>query len=169
LDKHSSLLDISRELSRLMREGGITGAVVGGIAVVLHGHVRTTKDIDIFVEGALQSLAELLIANGFSHDSLKKEFVRDGVPVHLVTIDQLKQPPRKTVEIEGITTISLEDLIEIKLRSGSSNVLRAQDLADAIGLIRHHRLAGEFARHLDKALRPTYRRLIKEMKRERQG
>ena len=62
------------------------------------------------------------------------------MPVHLVTIEQLKQAPRKTVEIEGITTVSLEDLIEIKLRSGSSNVLRAQDLADAIGLIRHHRL-----------------------------
>src|SRR5271157_2819172 len=169
LDKHSSLQEIARELSQLMRESGVTGAVVGGIAVVLHGHVRTTKDIDIFVEGALQPLAELLIAKGFSLDSLKKEFVREGVPVHLVTIDQLKQPPRKTVEIEGITTISLEDLIEIKLRSGSSNVLRAQDLADAIGLIRHHRLTGEFARHLDKSLRPTYRRLIKEMKREARG
>ena len=169
MDNRSSLLDIARELSRLMREGGIAGAVIGGIAVVLHGHVRTTKDIDIFVEGALQPLGDLLIARGFSLDSLKKEFVREGVPVHLVTMDQLKQPPRKTVEIEGITTISLEDLIEIKLRSGSANVLRAQDLADAIGLIRHHRLTGEFARHLDKSLRPTYRRLIKEMKRENQG
>ncbi len=169
LDKRSSLLDIAREISQLMREGGILGAVVGGIAVVLHGHVRTTKDIDVFVEGALQALAELLIAKGFTFDSQKKEFVREGVPIHLVTIDQLKQPPRKTVEIEGITTVSLEDLIEIKLRSGSSNVLRAQDLADAIGLIRHHRLTGEFARYLDKSLRPTYRRLIKEMKREGQG
>jgi len=101
--------------------------------------------------------------------SILKEFVREGVPVHLVTIDQLRQPPRKTVEIEGITTVSLEDLIEIKLRSGSSNLLRAQDMADAIGLIRHHRLTGEFARHLDKALRPTFRRLIKELKREGRG
>jgi len=166
LDKRGSLLDIARELSHLMREGGIPGAVVGGIAVVLHGHVRTTRDIDVFVEGALQAFAELLIAKGFTFDSQKKEFVRDGVPIHLVTIDQLKQPPRKIVEIEGITTVSLEDLIEIKLRSGSSNVLRAQDLADAIGLIRHHRLTGEFARQLDKSLRPTYRRLMKELKRE---
>ncbi|MGC8640509.1 MAG: hypothetical protein ACP5XB_11595 [Isosphaeraceae bacterium] len=169
MDKRGALLDIARELSRLMREGGIPGAVIGGIAVVLHGHVRTTKDIDVFVEGSLEPLAELLIASGFSLDSQKKELVREGVPVHLVTLDQLKQPPRKTVEIEGITTISLEDLIEIKLRSGSANLLRAQDMADAIGLIRHHRLTGEFARHLEKSLRPTYRRLIKELKREAQG
>jgi Nucleotidyltransferase of unknown function (DUF6036) len=168
LDMRSSLLDLARELSRLMREGGIHGAVVGGIAVVLHGHMRTTKDIDVFVEGSLESLADLLIARGFSLDAQKREFVREGVPVHLVTLDQLKEPPRKTVEIEGITTISLEDLIEMKLRSGSANLLRAQDLADAIGLIRHHRLTGEFARHLEKSLRPTYRRLIKEIKREGQ-
>jgi len=168
LDKQSSILDIARELSKLMQKRGITGAVVGGIAVVLHGHVRTTKDIDVFVEGSLESLADLLIASGFSLDAQRKEFVREGVPVHLVTLDQLKEPPRKTVEIEGITTISLEDLIEMKLRSGSANLLRAQDLADAIGLIRHHRLTGEFARHLEKSLRPTYRRLIKEMKREGQ-
>ncbi len=166
MDKRSSILDVARELSQLMREGGIAGAVVGGIAVVLHGHVRTTRDIDVFVEGALHNLADLLIARGFTLDLQKNEFVREGVPVHLVTIEQLKQPPRKTVEIEGITTVSLEDLIEIKLRSGSSNVLKAQDLADAIGLIRHHRLTAEFARHLDKSLRPTYRRLIKELKRE---
>jgi len=152
-----------------MREAGIPGAVVGGIAVVLHGHMRTTKDIDVFVEGPLQALAELLVTKGFTFDSQKKEFVREGIPIHLVTIDQLKQPPRKFVEIEGITTVSLEDLIEIKLRSGSSNVLRAQDLADAIGLIRHHRLTGEFARLLDKSLRPTYRRLMKEIRREGQG
>ncbi len=58
LDKRSSILDIARELSQLMRDGGIAGSVVGGIAVVLHGHVRTTRDIDVFVEGALQDLAD---------------------------------------------------------------------------------------------------------------
>jgi hypothetical protein len=168
LDKRGSILDIARQVSTLMRQNGVRGVVVGGVSVVLHGHVRTTKDVDVFLEGPLDSLADLLTANGFAFDEESKEFVREGVPVHLVTIEQLKQPPSETVEIEGITTVSLQDLIEIKLRSGTSNVLRAQDLADAIGLIRHHRLTGEFARHLDKALRPTFRRLIKELKREGQ-
>jgi Nucleotidyltransferase of unknown function (DUF6036) len=166
LDKRGSILDVAREVSQLMRQSGVPAVIIGGIAVVLHGHVRTTRDIDVFVEHSLERFAELLLGSGFALDAEKKEFVRDAVPIHLVTIEQLKQPPRNTVEIEGVTTVSLEDLIEIKLRSGSSNVLRAQDLADAIGLIRHHRLTGEFARRLDKSLRPTFRKLIKELEHE---
>src|SRR5512135_3756328 len=83
LDKTSAILDLAREVSRLMRDAGIPGAVIGGVAVVLHGHVRTTKDIDIFTEGPLEPLAELLLACGFEHDLGKKEFVRSGIPVHL--------------------------------------------------------------------------------------
>jgi hypothetical protein len=60
-------------------------------------------------------------------------------------------------------------LIGIKLRSGATNLLRAQDLADVIGLIRHHRLTAEFARHLDKSLRPTFRKLVRTIHRQRSG
>jgi hypothetical protein len=69
-------------------------------------------------------------------------------------------------EIEGITTVSLADLIEMKLRSGTENLLRAQDLADVIGLIRRHQLSGEFARHLSKELRPEFRKLARAIRRE---
>ena len=46
------------------------------------------------------------------------------------------------------------------------NMLRAQDLADVIGLIRHNRLTSEFAKHLDKSLRPTFRKLVKAIQQE---
>ena len=59
LDKQGTVLDIAREVSHLMRAAGIPGVVIGGIAVVLHGHVRTTKDIDIFVPPPLEPLADL--------------------------------------------------------------------------------------------------------------
>lgn len=49
LEKRGSILDIAREVSRLIRDSGVDGVVIGGVAVVLHGHVRTTKDIDIFL------------------------------------------------------------------------------------------------------------------------
>jgi len=84
----------------------------------------------------------------------------------LVLPEQVGVSPKKTVTIEGVTTVTLVDLIDMKLRSGSTNLLRAQDLADVIGLIRHHRLTSGFARHLDKALRPTFCQFVHLIQRE---
>jgi hypothetical protein len=166
LDRTGSILDLAQEISRLMREAEIPAVVIGGIAVVLHGHIRTTKDIDLFLDQPLQPLADLLIAAGFEYNAKRREFVRGEVPVHLVTREQIAKPPRESVEIEGITTVSLADLIEMKLQSGSKNILRAQDLADVIGMIRHNGLTGEFARYLDKSVRPVYRKLVKAIETE---
>jgi hypothetical protein len=169
LDKQGTVLDIAREVSHLMRAAGIPGVVIGGIAVVLHGHVRTTKDIDIFVPPPLEPLADLLTANDFTFDQGERAFVKQGVPVQLVLPEQVGPPPKEAVEIEGITTVTLIDLIAMKLRSGSTNLLRAQDLADVIGLLRHHRLTSGFARHLDKALRPAFRKLVRMIQQESSG
>jgi hypothetical protein len=166
LDLRGSILELAREISRLMRREGIPGVVIGGIAVVLHGHLRVTKDVDVFLDQPLQPIADLLIAEGFAYNQKRREFTRDAIPLHLVTLEQVAKPPRETVEIEGITTVGLADLIEMKLSSGIRNMLRAQDLADAIGLIRHNGLTGEFAKHLDKSLRPTFRKLVKAIQQE---
>lgn len=166
LDKRGTVLDIAREVSHLMRTAAIPGVVIGGIAVVLHGHVRTTKDVDIFLPPPLEPLADLLTTHGFTFDRKERAFVKRGVPIHLVLPDQVGSSPKKAVTIEGVTTVTLADLIDMKLRSGSTDLLRAQDLADVIGLIRHHRLTASFARHLDKTLRPTFRRLVRMIQRE---
>ncbi len=89
------------------------------------------------------------------------------IPVHLVTAEQTGVNLSVVKEIEGILTVSLSDLIEMKLRSGSSNLLRHQDLADVIGLIRCHALSGAFAGNLEKSLRPTFRKLVRAI--EKQG
>jgi Nucleotidyltransferase of unknown function (DUF6036) len=169
LDRRGALLDIAREVSHLMRAAGIPGVVIGGVAVVLHGYVRTTKDIDIFLQPPLEPLADLLTANGFTFDRRKREFVKQGVPVQLVLPEQVGALSTEAIDIEGITTVTLADLINMKLRSGSTNLLRAQDLADVIGLMRHHQLTGGFARHLDKALRPAFRKLVRLIQRENSG
>ena len=80
----------------------------------------------------------------------------------MVTREQVARPPRRRVEIDGIITVSLADLIEMKLESGSKNILRAQDMANVIGLIRQNGLGGEF----DKSMRPIYRKLVKAIKQE---
>lgn len=165
LNGGGAILDTSREVSRLMSEAGIDAAIIGGVAVVLHGHVRTTVDVDLFVGGSTQAASDALKAGGFDFDPAKREFAKAGVPVHLVTIEQLKRPPSAFVEIEHIRTVDLPSLIEMKLRSGTSDPLRAQDIADVIGLIRHHNLTATFARDIDKRLRPEFRKLVKAVHR----
>jgi len=168
LDGRGAILETARDVSRIFAEAGISAAVIGGVGVVLHGHVRTTDDVDILVQSA-ESAAQLLTANGFVLDPERREFVRDGVPVHLVLPDQAGTGPGATIELDGITTVSLPVLINMKLRTGSRNLLRAQDLADVIGLIRGHGLTGEFARHLDPGLRPEFRKLARAIAKERNG
>ncbi len=169
LEKRGALLDIAREVSHLMRAAGIPGVVIGGVAVVLHGYVRTTNDVDIVLQPPLEPLADLLTAHGFTFDRSRREFVKQGVPVQLVHPEQIGALSSEAIEIEGITTVALADLLNMKLRSGSTNLLRAQDLADVIGLMRHHRLTSGFARHLDKALRPAFRKLVRMIQRESSG
>ena len=40
-------------------------------------------------------------------------------------------------------------------------------MADVIGLIRHHQLTSAFARHLEKTLRPAFRKLVRLIQREK--
>jgi hypothetical protein len=150
-----------------MREAGLLGAVIGGIAVVLHGHIRTTKDIDIFSPPPIEPLAELLKAHGFTFDRKQRAFLKRGVPIHLVLPDHTGSLSGHLIEIEEVTTVPLHDLINMKLRSGGTGLLHAQDVADVIGLIRHHQLTGNFARRLDQPLRATFRKLARLVRQER--
>lgn len=166
LQGEGAILDIAREASQILRAAGIDGAVIGGVAVVLHGHVRTTVDVDVYLPAQAERFADELRKNGFAFDPAKREFVKNNVPVHLVLPDQVRSAPAQRIELDGILTVSLADLINMKLRSGSRSVLRAQDLADVIGLMRHHQLTGEFTPRIDKDLRPEFRRLLDALARE---
>jgi hypothetical protein len=165
LEGRGAVLDTAREVSGLLRPDERT-AVVGGIAVVLHGHVRTTRDVDVLTEGDPADFGARLATLSFSFDSDRREFVRDGIPVPLVRPDRVPDRPRDDVEIDGIRTVSLADLIAMKLRSGSRHTLRAQDLADVIGLMRHHGLTSSYAVRLPKDLRPEFRKLARALERE---
>lgn len=166
LGGESAILDIAREVSRIMRDARIDGAIIGGVAVVLHGHIRTTVDVDVFVPLPLEQLREPLERNGYQFDAVQREFRKQGIPVHLVSLVQLGQAPERRVEIDEITTVSLADLVNMKLRSGSTSVVRSQDLADVIGLIRHHNLSGKFAPKIHKELREEFRRLVRAVKKD---
>jgi len=59
--------------------------------------------------------------------------------------------------------LSLARLIESKLACGLGSLRRThRDFADVVELIAIHQLGRDFARHLHKSLRATFRKLVEQ-------
>lgn len=167
LQGRGAILDVAREVTVLMRGAGIDGAIIGGVAVVLHGYVRTTQDINVYVGQSRHDFARILKSNDFEFDSKKREFLRDGVPIRLVTVEQTGIVLGRPALREEIRVANLHDLISMKLRSGTANLTRANDIADVIGLIRANHLTSSFAAKLDLRVRGNFRVLARAVAKER--
>jgi hypothetical protein len=156
-----SLFSEDPELLRLARRvSEATGApVVGGIAVFLHGYRRTTQDIDVFAHDA-RAVASALERIGAHWDDESREFVLEGVPIHLVTEAETGGPPRETTDIENVRVVGLADLIRFKLKSGLKRPDRAQDIADVLALIRVVPLDKRFAAKLPVSQRAGFKKLV---------
>src|SRR4051794_28536439 len=110
LEKRGAVMETAVKVSRILKKRDIDGAIIGGVAVVLHGHIRTTKDVDVALRGALEECKIAFEEAGMSFDAKKKEFELDGVPVHLVSQEMVKLPGT-FVDIDGVQTVRLGDLI----------------------------------------------------------
>lgn len=166
LEGRGSILHVALEVSRLLATAGFSTPIIGGVAVVLHGYLRTTRGVDVLVDDDLDYVGVELNEAGYSYGS--DGFGRDGVPIRLVPIAETGLMAFLPTEIDGITTVGLADLIAMKLRSGWKNLIRSLDLADAIGLIRRHELGAEFAAQLPKDVRRAYHKIVKAILAERQ-
>ncbi|MBM4396141.1 MAG: nucleotidyltransferase [Deltaproteobacteria bacterium] len=144
-------LDLIDELLGVVRclgSAGVGYAVCGGLAVTIHGAVRTTRDIDVLVapedaDRAVESLAQA----GFVHAALPMVFgagtpaereirrVSKIVEGQVRTVDLLLATGALRPMLDGRTAVSwadvalqvvsLEDLMAMKRLAG-----RHQDLAD---------------------------------------
>lgn len=144
------------ELLRDLREAGVEFVLVGGIAVIRHGVVRATRDIDALVESSTantQRLADLAArwsATRPDGSPLPDGWIAPGRVLNLATrhgaIDFLPEltPPltyaalleRADVKrVDGVEApvCSLADLVALKRIAG-----REQDLADLAALAVAH-------------------------------
>jgi hypothetical protein len=170
-----SLWEAAVRCHEALRAEGIPHAIVGGVAVCLHGYQRTTVDVDMLVvPDASARIRGCLEAAGFVWDAEQREF-RDqaGVTVQLLVAGEragkgsevlLPDPgdPRAVETVEGLPVAALARLIEMKLACGEGDLRRThKDFADVVELIASRGLGGEFAASLHKAVRKTFRRLVK--------
>jgi hypothetical protein len=165
-----------RRTIKNLEKANIPYALMGGMAVNLHGYRRTTNDVDI-----------LLTAEGLA------EFQKRFVPKHYdvtprrprrftdrkskVLIDFLvtglypgngqpgpivfPDPATVRTTIEGWQVINLVVLIELKLAAR-----RHQDFADVVSLIRAHQLDESFLNRLHASVQRDYIECLEEKRRE---
>jgi predicted nucleotidyltransferase len=134
-----------RKLLKSLNSNGVEYLIIGGYAVVYHGYVRTTGDLDIWIRCTLENATrtvEAIRAIGYNPAGLKPELLlRPGGVLRIgsepfafdivnqidgVTFDDC-YTRRMHAEIDGITlnVISLADLKANKAATG-----RNKDRAD---------------------------------------
>jgi hypothetical protein len=164
LENRGEVLETARRVSAILRKANVDAAVIGGVAVFLHGYKRTTADVDVFVADSLQAASDALEGAGLKFDAGNREFRSGEVSVQLVEKKLVKPVPIHRATIDQIVTISLADLINLKVKSGTGNVKRTQDIADVVGLIQANHLTSAFAAKVAKELRPEFRKLVKAVR-----
>ncbi len=167
---HKTLQRITQKLGEM----GIPYAIVGAMAMFLHGYRRFTSDVDLLVtrEG-LQTIHERLEGLGYVPPFTGSKHLRDavsGVRVEFLVAGEypgdgkpkpvaFPDPATVSVEIGGLRCLQLPRLIELKLASGMTNAGRLKDLADVQELIRQLDLPLELATELHPFVAEKYREL----------
>ena len=146
------------EVARSIRDQ-VDAAVLGGVAVYLHGGGRATVDLDLYTPDRNLTARQLKHA-GAKWDSAGREHVLKGIRIHTVTPQEAQHTVERISIIDGVRVVSLKDLINIKLISGLNNVGRGKDIVDVEELIRVIPLDKRFAGKLRPDLRAPFKKLI---------
>jgi hypothetical protein len=165
-----------RRLAKRLVRANIPYAIIGGMAVYMHGHRQATGNVNV-----------LLTADGFN--DFRARFIpgkygkapeRPGWFVDLKNDVRLSfrvtgrfpgngkpgpiafpHPEQVSETINGVNVVSFVTLIQLKLAAR-----RFQDLADVISLIRVHNLDESFAQCLHLSLHPRYSECLEARRRE---
>ena len=149
--------------------------VIGAVALNQHGYQRFTTDIDLLMtpEG-LEKFRKELVGRGYqpAFNGATKKFreTTQNVPVEIITSGEypgdgkpksvrFHDPGERFIVIDGIKTVDMARLIELKLASGMTGLARLKDLADVQELIRVRQLDAAFADRLDPFVADKYREL----------
>lgn len=162
-------------LRRLLEAASGDYRLVGGVAVIHHGYVRATDDLDVLVEAdTLAALGPLLAAHGFEQDGpTRLRHVATGVGVD-VLVAGTPMPRAGSGVYPHVAAVSpssrdaaiadLPGLVALKLRAG-----RHQDEADVVALLKlldevaYTRLESTVAPDLRPALAVLRRDALEEL------
>jgi hypothetical protein len=172
--ENQSLWQSAEQVHQALASQAIPHAVVGGMAVCLHGYRRHTVDIDFLVRREDQiRIRSILESAGLQFAAATAEFRTDtGIAVRFVIAGEragtgqpavFPSPADATTiaTIEGLPVLNLAALIQSKLACGLGNLRRThKDFADVVELIVIHHLDKTVVNHLHKSVRREFQALV---------
>lgn len=172
-----------RRIASDLDSHGIGYSVIGAIALNQHGYRRFTEDIDLLLtKEGLEKFREELIGLGYrpAFEGSTKTFrtSAENVPIEILIAGEypgdglpkpikFPDPSEYFVVIDGVKTVTLEKLIELKLASGMTAPDRLKDLADVQELIKTKSLDSSFATRLDTSVQDKFVELQKAVRQTR--
>lgn len=164
--------DALDKLARDLEKNGIDYAIVGAVALNQHGFQRFTSDIDVLLTmDGLERFRENLVGLGYrpAFEGARKKYrtTDTNIPVEFIITGEFPgdglpkpvafpEPASTSVDIDGIRTVELKTLVELKLSSGMTAPDRLKDLADVQELIKLKDLDADFAESLNEYVRPKF-------------
>ena len=168
----SLLNNALRRIALDLASDGIDYTAIDAIALNQHGYRRFSEDIDLLLtKEGLEKFRQELIGLGcrpaFEGSTRKFRTAAENVPIEIITAGEypgdglpkpvkFPEPSESFVVIDGIKTVTLEKLIELKLASGMTAPDRLKDLADVQELIKVKSLDASFAERLDSSVRARF-------------
>lgn len=166
------LNDTLRRVTKDLENHQIDYSVIGAVALNQHGYRRFTEDINLLLtKEGLEKFRNELIGKGYrpAFEGATKIFrtTQENVTVEVITSGEFPgdgkpkpvvfpNPSKNQTEIDGVKTLILEKLIELKLASGMTAPHRLKDLADVQELIKLKNLSAEFADKLNLFVREKF-------------
>jgi hypothetical protein len=164
-----------RRIAARLNAEGVDYAIIGGMALSLHGYARVTEDVDLLITPAgLERIHERLVGRGYvTPFAGARKALRDtetGIKVEFITSGEypgdgkpkpvsFPEPRSVAVDIGDLSVIALPKLIELKLASGLTAPHRLRDLADVQDLILRLELPRDLGEQLDPSVRDEFYRM----------
>ncbi len=175
-EKRDPVHQTLRRLARRLEKAGIPYAVMGAMAVNLHGARRTTDDVDVLLtQKGLDRFQQEMVGKFYkSVEGRPRRFVERQSKV---TVDVLvtgrypgrggpgpfafPDPAGASQEIEKIKVVTLPQLIQLKLAAR-----RYYDFGDVVFLIRVHNLDESYLKNLHPSVHQDFIECLEEKQRE---
>ncbi|OHD75679.1 MAG: hypothetical protein A2V99_11435 [Spirochaetes bacterium RBG_16_67_19] len=172
--RNSPLLDTARRLHACFTRHGIPYTIIGGLAVVRNGAVRTTVDVDVLLQMGDRQRTEAALGEDFTarvdgardrRNQVEVDFLYSGDDRGMIVPSEFDTALEANfMDLRGILELKTAVYLHKKKEDGIE--LAAKDLADVVALVRANRdrVGAQLLGSPNPAIRKQLRRILRRVK-----